>query len=377
MSAVDTATPAPGPQAGPFQAASPTWRIALAGAVLVWLPELFLPWDWHPTGTPAWVFAFDWLVFLGCYVACGLVLLGSGPRLAPWLEARLPRHPAWQSALGALAALAAVQAAFAVLYIGVVPWLTGIRLPAPAFWRWNIHAAVITLVFHGWQAAYRAARQRSASLERAAAEVDGLQSALAAAELSILQMQVEPHFLFNTLAHVRRELRQAPAVALEMLSALISYLERAGPALRQDDWTIADELELVDSYLALMKHRFGDRLRCAVDAPAPLLRRRLPALSIATLVENAVQHGLAPKAGGGQLRISVAAGHGAAEATCITVLDDGIGLREAQGQGLGLATVRARLRAAFGSRASLTLESTAKPGITGGVCAAIRIAAHA
>jgi LytS/YehU family sensor histidine kinase len=281
-----------------------------------------------------------------------------------------------RAALGGAGVIGAIELVYVLCYAVLVPWAIDFRMPAAALWRWGIHMAVVALVFLSWRLVHHAARDRAAAAERIAAEADAMHAALAAAELATLEMQVEPHFLFNTLAHVRRELRHAPAQAVQMLGALIDYLERSGPALRRNDWTLADELDLVDTYLCLIRHRFGERLRVSMDVPVALRGTRLPALAIATLVENAIQHGLAPKAGGGTLQIAAAPEAAAPEGVCITVTDDGVGLRQSQGLGLGLATVRARLRATFGAQASLTLEAP-DAAAGGGVRAAIRIAAPA
>jgi LytS/YehU family sensor histidine kinase len=197
-------------------------------------------------------------------------------------------------------------------------------------------------------------------------ETDKLAIALNRAELAMLEAQIEPHFLFNTLAHIKRQYRLDAGTADQMLSALIDYLDRAVPALRHADWTVGDELDLIRVYLGLLQQRFGTRLHFCIEAPDAARRSRLPALTVTTLVENAIRHGLAPKPEGGSIAVSAAIDQAG---LAIEVCDDGVGLRQSSGSGLGLATVRARLRSAFGSGAALLVE----PRDEGGVRAAIRL----
>jgi signal transduction histidine kinase len=200
-------------------------------------------------------------------------------------------------------------------------------------------------------------------------EADTLETALAHSELAMLEAQIEPHFLFNTLAHIKRQYRLDPIAAKRMLNALIDYLDKALPALRRNDWTVGNEFDLVRTYLEILKQRFGERLRFAIVISAADRALRLPALSVATLVENAVRHGLTPKAEGGMITVTAAVDQ---QVLRIDVRDNGIGLRGSTGTGLGLATVRARLRGAFSEQGVLVVETVED----GGVLASIRIPAR-
>ena len=217
---------------------------------------------------------------------------------------------------------------------------------------------------------HRAGIEKRAQTLHAQLEMDTLDAALDRAELSMLEAQLEPHFLFNTLAHIKLQYRDdSNTAADQLLSALIEYIDRALPALRREDWTVGDELGLVQTYLGILVQRFGSRLQFSITAPESSKMVSLPALTITTLVENAVRHGLAPKPEGGMVSINA---QSIGTTLHIEVRDSGIGLRGSSGGGLGLATVRARLRIAFGNRFSLIVE----PGDSNGVRASIIIPIH-
>jgi sensor histidine kinase YesM len=212
--------------------------------------------------------------------------------------------------------------------------------------------------------------QREQAL-RVLLNTEALGTFLDRAELSMLEAQIEPHFLFNTLAHVKRHYRIEPVTADKMLIALIDYLNRALPALRRADWTVGDELALIRAYLDILIDRFGTRLRFIVTASDESLRAQLPALTVATLVENAVRHGITPQIEGGTISVVVAVD---ATALRIEVRDDGAGLKAATttGSGLGLITARARLRNAFGPQAGLTIEQLNPKGVRASISIPLR-----
>lgn len=181
-----------------------------------------------------------------------------------------------------------------------------------------------------------------------------------AARSALLQAQIEPHFIFNALANVRRLLRTDTGAARDLLGNLLRYLQEALPALRDGVSTLGREGELVRAYLAVHQVRMGHRLRAVVDIPPPLAERNMPPMLLLTLVENALKHGLQPLVEGGN--IVVQAAHEGARLV-IRVSDDGRGMGSASGQGTGLANVRARLRAAYGAGASLTLAVNQPRGV--------------
>jgi hypothetical protein len=196
-------------------------------------------------------------------------------------------------------------------------------------------------------------RELSFALERSRLEGQALE-----ARLRVLQGQVEPHFLFNTLANVRELVdAQSPQASL-VLGSLIAYLRAAVPRLQGPPATLGEELELVRAYLEVMQMRIPDRLQFAVHADPEALALPFPAMALLTLVENAVRHGIDPSEEGGRVDVHVSLADGACR---VQVLDTGVGLRgfgpaDAAPAGTGLANLRERLRLAFGERARLHLS---------------------
>ena len=281
----------------------------------------------------------------------------------PLLERYYPRRLAPRMAFGLLILFAGMVLVTVVVYLQLFPVLLGRPVHPAGMYEVFSRVTAVALLVVGWLLAQRfnqTGRELASSLRW---ETDALVTDLDRAELAMLETQIEPHFLFNTLAHIKRMYRKDMAGADHVLGTLIGYLDRALPALRSADWSIADELELITLYLELQVQRFGERLRFQIIVAPACGMAALPALTIATLVENAVRHGLGPKAGNGMVRIDVAAD---GNNVLIAVRDDGVGLRQSSGHGIGLATVRARLRSRFGVAAVLRVEPQQE-----GVCASI------
>ena len=208
----------------------------------------------------------------------------------------------------------------------------------------------------------RAALQRLAQ----ARELEQAQAQRREAEmrLSVLAAQVEPHFLFNTLAGVRSAIATDPGRASEMIDRLVDYLRASIPRLRADgalDATLGGQLETVRAYLGLMRARMP-RLQVEVEAPPALLGVRCPPLMLISLAENAVKHGAEPKIG--PVRITVRAERLDGERLSVTVADDGVGFGGgSSGSGLGLTNLRERLARLNPGRAELTLKARAEGGV--------------
>lgn len=213
------------------------------------------------------------------------------------------------------------------------------------------------------------ARQR---LGQQLAERTALNAAAAEARLTVLQAQIEPHFLFNTLAVVRRLCEQNPEEGRRMLDSLLRYVQAALPAMRRSASALSQELDLVRAYLNVLQHRMGERLRFRVDVDDGLADAAIPPLILPTLVENAIRHGLGPLPEGGTITVGALRHEGQ---VLIRVSDDGAGFRAASGSGVGLANTRARLAALFGSSASLELRSNEPRGVIAEVRLPLRIVA--
>ena len=185
---------------------------------------------------------------------------------------------------------------------------------------------------------------------------------LAEARLMVMRAQVEPHFLFNTLAHVHALQEIDPPQASTMLERLISYLRAAMPTMRETSSTLGREIEVVRAYLDLLKIRMGARLNYTIDIPSDLNNISFPPTMIATLVENAIKHGLEPKRDGGTVAIRVRM---VDEQIEVLVADDGLGLGGAQtgGTGVGLANTRERLKMLYGDTGALVVEPNAPSGV--------------
>ena len=213
--------------------------------------------------------------------------------------------------------------------------------------------------------ATRARAKAEVRAERAEAQAENevLERQLAEARLQTLQAQVEPHFLFNTLAAVEHLIETDPARAATMQRHLIAFLRGALPRMRKQATTLGDELELCRNYLAIMKIRMEDRLDFKVEVADELLGLAFPPLMLQTVVENAVKHGLEPKTEGGSLFISACR---AASRLRVTVADSGLGFAAAgsgsAGSGIGLANIRERLFGLFGDAAALTVSPNVPTG---------------
>ena len=183
--------------------------------------------------------------------------------------------------------------------------------------------------------------------------------------LGVLQAQVEPHFLFNTLASVRALVRQDPAQAEATLDALVDHLRATIPQLRDDGdglvhSTLGQQLDICTSYLELMRLRMGGRLSYTIEADEALRARPYPPLLLITLVENAIKHGIEPKPGPGRVVVRALED---ADHLNVMVIDDGVGLQPGLGSGVGLANVREQLLERYGGRAALHMRSAPGQGV--------------
>ncbi len=197
--------------------------------------------------------------------------------------------------------------------------------------------------------------------ERAAVTRTVVEKELAVAKLSLLHAQVEPHFLYNTLASAQYLTRNDPPRADEMLGHLIDFLRRSLPRTEDSLSTLGDELDRSRAYLEILKLRMGDRLSLQLDVPEELRALPLPPMMLQTLVENAIKHGLEPKPGGGTVWILARRGE---HSIAITVADDGLGFNaQTAGTGIGLRNLRERLHLVYGGGAVLSIVANFPNGV--------------
>nr|WP_219918596.1 histidine kinase [Rhodanobacter sp. PCA2] len=197
--------------------------------------------------------------------------------------------------------------------------------------------------------------------ERQAATQAVTDKELAQARLNLLHAQVEPHFLYNTLASAQYLTRSEPAQADRMLGHLIQYLRHSLPSAEETLSTLGEELERARAYLEILKIRMGARLEMKIEVPDALRAVTLPPMMLQTLVENAIKHGLEPKPGGGTVWIF---GRRDGDSVAVTVADDGQGFGPAGGgTGIGLKNVRERLQLVYGPRASLAVVANVPEGV--------------
>jgi signal transduction histidine kinase len=183
--------------------------------------------------------------------------------------------------------------------------------------------------------------------------------AQAVAQLGLLQAQIEPHFLFNTLAHIQSAIDQEPAVGKRMLEHLIFYLRGTLTRTRSASYTVGEEQGLIDALLAIAQIRMGSRLRYAVQLPPSVRDAHLPPLLLQPLVENAIKHGIEPSLDGGEIQVTGAVD---GDALVLRVADTGVGITLGNPEGVGLSNVRERLAALYGEQGRLSLERNTPRG---------------
>ena len=299
-------------------------------------------------GTPAWqVMAREMCVALSALVAFGIFEQWP-PTLPSWL-------PRWWLQVAAVAAI--IPPTAITIYLAITRgetepfWksesrLLGFTVMIVTGWLVAPWTAILSL-FHQRELALQDQMQ-AFELERSELERKALD-----ARVRLLQAQVEPHFLFNTLANVRELVVSGSPQASSVLDSLITYLRNAVPRLNDPLTTMDQELQLVRSYLELMQMRMPDRLQYSVQSDAAAARTTCPPATLLTLVENAIRHGIDPSEEGGRVDVSVTV---LGDRCRAEVTDTGVGMHGGgEGLGTGLAALRERLQVVFGNDAQLRL----------------------
>lgn len=314
------------------------------------------------------LFSFGWTTGMGLLVSrvfgVGLALLLVFGLFEQWPR-RLPKWLArWALQVAGVGVMVPVAMFIAFL------WSTAPG--APMFWHQPSRLeSFMTFTFLGmlvapWTALAALVRQREAKVEKQAIDFELERSELARqaldARMRLLTAQAQPHFLFNTLANVQALVEAGSPRAPQLLQSLTDYLRAAVPRLDGSANTLGQELELVRAYLELMQMRMPDRMAYAVHAAPGMHLLPCPPMTLLTLVENAVQHGIDPSEDGGRIEVRAERLEGG---RCrLRVVDTGVGLQvSGGGLGTGLAALRERLHWAYGGSAVMDLREVAPHGV--------------
>ncbi len=328
---------------------------------------------WHASGVNMWS---DWPGLAWRASLSVLVTVTTGPLLAT-LVRHAGRHlhlPLWVERILVVAAIVAGLAVALVVenwvnnyHNGLMRHYAGMHMNVP--WPYGMisdvlqislnGAAAVMIFAAGGFAVVRYFGERRRLVEVAARrELEAVRAERDTADmqLGILQAQVEPHFLFNTLASVRSLIASDPDRAAATIDAMADYLRSTLPSFRGErvvQATLGHQIDICHRFLELMNVRMGGRIDIRIDAAADIRALPFPPLLLISLVENAVKHGIEPRPGPGM--IAIRARHTDGGILEITVEDDGAGLTPGPSHGVGLANVRAQLRNRFGDHAALAV----------------------
>jgi sensor histidine kinase YesM len=259
-------------------------------------------------------------------------------------------------------------------WLAVVSWKTllvvfalGLILAAmlnrpDPFFLFIIVSSIIKVVAGGKRRAELTATQATKR-----AETEQLERTILEARMEALQAQIEPHFLFNTLGSIDQLIQTDPPRASRMQKSLIRYLRSAMPQMRDGSRpSLGQQVDLSRAFLEIMAVRMEERLHAVINVPEGLKSAVFPSMMLQTLVENAIKHGLEPKAEGGRLEIRAEIADGQ---LAVHVVDDGAGFAPKSDDGVGLANIRERLKAMYHGRAELIISVPP----AGGTCATIKV----
>lgn len=301
-------------------------------------------------------------VVLARAVMMGLSLLFMFGLLEQWPKRLWPWLSRWGLQLIGIVVVIPFAAFFAYwITTGGDPQLDSNKLRQMGF----IQLSMTALLFAPWIAVGAMIRQREAfardqalafELEKSELERKALDT-----RLRLLQAQVEPHFLFNTLANIQALVDAGSPQASSVLKSLIAYLRAAVPRMHEVGTTLGQELDLARAYLELMQMRIPDRLQFALHIEPAANSLQCPPMTLLTLVENAVRHGIDPREEGGRIDVDVWLRDGRCH---VRVTDTGVGLQsKSGGLGTGLSTLRERMQLAFGGDVQFRLTEVQPHGV--------------
>ena len=313
-------------------------------------PTLYTPFD---AGGVAWT----WLDYLGECLLMGVPIMVT-VTLGEVIGDRAHKSVALAIFVVAVALGATVGALLLIPYYDA-EWTTAFdgRFVSDVVY-WSLIASGIAAIYALQQrAAVSAAAAHQAQIDRIA-----FSKQMVEAQLQVMRAQIEPHFLFNTLANVKRLAQMHVDDGTAMLDNLVRYLHAALPRMREDHTTLGQEAELARAYLEVLRIRIGERLRFAIDISSDIRTQQFPPMMLLTLVENAIKHGIDPSACGGTIVFSA---HRHGNGFVVSVADTGVGFGAVVtgGTGVGLANTRSRLAALYSNNASLDLTANEPTGV--------------
>lgn len=329
------------------------WRRLRTTAITCALLSALFSFGWESSIPGLWLRVFG----LGAVLMLVFGLLEQWPR-------RLPRWLArW--------ALQVLGVGLAVPVTTFFIYLASTEPGAPPFWLVEKRLGgfglftVFGVLLAPWIALSALVRQREAWVTEQALAFELERSELARqaldARMRLLSAQVQPHFLFNTLANIQALVETGSPRAPAVLQSLIDYLRAAVPRLDEAGHRLGQELEMVRAYLDLMQLRMPDRLQVSIECEPGVLKLHCPPLTLLTLVENAVRHGIDPSEDGGRIELRLRRAQGRC---LVTVQDSGVGLgASGQGLGTGLRTLRERLQLVFNGEVQLQLHAVQPHGV--------------
>lgn len=345
--------------ADPYEPRPPGWRMALvlAGFWTAVALVFVLP---HLSGSATWRSLLP--AALAQWWAWGLltpIILAVNARL-PFSSRQWLWRIAAQLLLGAVCTLlyALLEACLAAL-LRADAWS---RIVDPAMWLDAMHGMFWSLLVYGLIVGVGEAQRYQRHYAQAELHMARIERSFTDARLHNLRAQLDPHFLFNALNTISSQAEREPKLARKMIEHLGDLLRMSLSSQQRQTTALAEELSFLEHYLAIQKIRFGDDLRVHISVEPGLERALVPSLMIQPLVENAIRHGLSPRAGLGQVWLDVVR---VGEAMRISVRDDGVGLPANGGEkrgGLGLATTRERLAGLYAQQAHMTVRALAQGG---------------
>jgi signal transduction histidine kinase len=285
-----------------------------------------------------------------------LIFHFTGRRIEPWIRTKgfvvIAVFYAGVTTIGVVIGITMAQAILDIRLVTTLAnpgWLVSIAATS------MVISIVLTIIFFF--------RERSAiaeaHLERERLRMAYIEREAMFANLKALQAQIEPHFLFNTLANVVGLVDSDPAKAKHMLESFIRFLRSSLAATRQERTTLGDDFALIASFLEVIQVRMGERLAVKMEIPESLRSFELPPLLLQPIVENAVRHGLEPKVEGGTIALTASERAGR---VVIEVADTGVGFRETTSGGIGLSNIRDRLKLQYGDDARLAIRDNPPMG---------------